>query len=224
MTGSAHLRVWGQKDLLHGNAHLWIQNDEHTWRNIVDAGTMTPVSGTVDIYGFVPRRYYELQWWDTYQRDKSQQITSTEYVKASADGRITVTVTDLADDIGLKIFSAAADVNVDGVVDTADLERLAEKWLWTGDAGWTPEDIVVDGIVNFADMAALVQQWLREDFPVEIPGDVTGDGILNYGDLARIAQMWLWQGQPGGIIEDISGDGSVNLEDLAILANNWSGQ
>jgi hypothetical protein len=53
------------------------------------------------------------------------------------------------------------DLNYDAKVDFDDLIRLADKWLWTGNAGSIAEDIVRDGIVNFADFAVLAEEWMK---------------------------------------------------------------
>jgi len=52
------------------------------------------------------------------------------------------------------------DITGDGKVDFADLARLANEWLWTGQPGSISEDILQDGIINFADFALLAQNWL----------------------------------------------------------------
>lgn len=99
------LRVWGQKDPARGCAHLWIQNINHTWRNVVDGGSIPPVSGTVTLSGFQPGGSYRLEWWDPYQPDQAQQIVRTETVVAQPNGSIAVSVSDLASDVALKIVA-----------------------------------------------------------------------------------------------------------------------
>ena len=53
------------------------------------------------------------------------------------------------------------DINVDGIVDYYDLERLANRWLWRGNPGAIQEDLVKDGIVNFLDFAKLAESWMK---------------------------------------------------------------
>lgn len=98
-----NLRVWGQKDLNCECAHLWLQNIKHTWKNVVDGNSIRPASGEVTISGFQPGKGYTLEWWDTYQTDKTLQITGSETIKAGADGSIVFQVDNLADDVAVKI-------------------------------------------------------------------------------------------------------------------------
>jgi len=103
ISSNERLRVWGQKDLLHGQAHLWIQNRDHTWKNVVDGVEISPASGTVTLAGFQPGARYEVAWWDPYQPDESQQVLSTETLKAQSDGSLVLAVQALVRDIAVKI-------------------------------------------------------------------------------------------------------------------------
>jgi len=99
------LRVVGQKDTVSGNAHLWIQNKNFTWKNAVEEIKPVPVSGTVRIGGFVFDKEYELEYWDTTKI--ADQITATVTAKASAGGELTIPVESLATDVALKIWDKA---------------------------------------------------------------------------------------------------------------------
>lgn len=99
----SNLRVWGQKDPVNGCAHLWIQNRNHTWRNVVDGKAIPPISGVVSIEGFAPGRAYQLEWWDTYQPDETRQITGVGTINADAKGTLTLAVKSLPTDVALKI-------------------------------------------------------------------------------------------------------------------------
>lgn len=99
------LRVWGQKDLVHGQAHLWIQNRLNTWRNVADGVSIPPISGTVTISGFEPGKSYLLQWWDTFQTDPTQQILRSETLVAQNDGSLAIAVANLSADVAVKLFS-----------------------------------------------------------------------------------------------------------------------
>jgi hypothetical protein len=103
-----NLRVWGQKDMLNGQAHLWIQNKEHTWKNIYDGLSIAPLSGTVTLEGFQPKTSYAISWWDTYQTDETQQIIGRERLIAQADGSIIIPIENLMTDIALKLYSPQA--------------------------------------------------------------------------------------------------------------------
>jgi hypothetical protein len=101
------LRAWGQKDLVHGCAHLWLQNKNHTWKNVVDDVPIPAISGSVEISGFQPDESYTITWWDPYQANKLQQIIGSDTVVAQADGSISIRVTNLATDVALKIIASS---------------------------------------------------------------------------------------------------------------------
>jgi hypothetical protein len=103
VVSSPDMRVWGQKDLVYGRAHLWIQNSKHTWKNVVDGVSIPSLSGTVRLDGFQAGKTYNVEWWDTYQTDASRQVVRRETVVASASGAITVNVTNLATDVALRL-------------------------------------------------------------------------------------------------------------------------
>ncbi len=103
ISSSADIRVWGQKDLVNGRGHLWLQNINHTWKKVLDGESIPPAAGLVTVTGFQPGQSYRLEWWDTYQPDPARQIIAAETVVASADGAIEISVVDLATDIAVKI-------------------------------------------------------------------------------------------------------------------------
>jgi hypothetical protein len=102
---NADLRVVGQKDPASGNAHLWIQNRNYTWKNAVDGIFVPAVSGTVRIGGFGSNAEYTLEWWDT-RRVTGQQI-KTETLKATPGGALEILIQSLTQDIALKIQPAS---------------------------------------------------------------------------------------------------------------------
>jgi outer membrane protein assembly factor BamB len=102
-----NLRVWGQKDLLNGHAHLWIQNRQRTWKNVVDGVTIPAVTSTVTLSGFQPSTTYAVEWWDTYEVDPTQQVIETEFTESSADGSIILSIDNLETDTAVKITPAA---------------------------------------------------------------------------------------------------------------------
>lgn len=91
------LRVWGQKDVIHGQAHLWIQNRNHTWKNVVDGVTIAPISGTVSLEN-MPDGQYIIEWWDTY----AGTCTRTE-VAVTQEGALAFPVSSLSRDVAVKI-------------------------------------------------------------------------------------------------------------------------
>ncbi|HXK59423.1 MAG TPA: DUF5060 domain-containing protein [Acidobacteriota bacterium] len=100
VTNSA-LRAWGQKDLVNGNAHLWIQNRNHTWKNIASGMDIVPQSGTVTLKGFIAGREYRVEWWDSWQG----RVLRSETIKADAAGQIVLTIEALVSDVAIKVLS-----------------------------------------------------------------------------------------------------------------------
>ncbi len=102
---NTNLRVWGQKDVSGGQAFLWIANRNHTWKNVVDNVTISPISDTITIPGFQPGKKYTVQWWDTYQTDPAKQILKTETIVSKANGDITLSISNLSSDTAVKVFT-----------------------------------------------------------------------------------------------------------------------
>ncbi len=98
------LRVVGQKDVLNGRAHLWIQNKAHTWKNVTGGVRIAPVSACIRIGGFQPDRLYRLEWWDTHRKDG--QAPSRTGTVAGSDGVLTVPVQNLISDVAVKVAPA----------------------------------------------------------------------------------------------------------------------
>jgi hypothetical protein len=101
------LRAWGQKDLVAGQAHVWIQNKQHVWPNVVNEVSLSPASGTVTLSGFQADESYTAEWWDTYETDAAQQIINRETVLARSNGDIVLTITGLENDTAVKISRSA---------------------------------------------------------------------------------------------------------------------
>jgi uncharacterized repeat protein (TIGR01451 family) len=92
------LRAWGQKDAVHGEAHLWIQSRNHTWRNVVDGVAIPGLSGQITIPGMKPGPY-AVEWWDTY----TGAIVETEAVEAGSNGLVLALPAPLTDDVAVKV-------------------------------------------------------------------------------------------------------------------------
>lgn len=96
---SPQLRVLGQRDDINGCLHLWIQNTQHTWKQVVNGPAVTPVSGTITIPNLAEGNY-RIEWWNTYT--VASPIISTQTVNCS--GSLTVALpAPLSDDIAVKI-------------------------------------------------------------------------------------------------------------------------
>ncbi|MCA9931980.1 MAG: hypothetical protein KC419_26025, partial [Anaerolineales bacterium] len=97
------LRAWGQMDATAEQAHLWIQNANHTWGNIAQGRPIPPVDGQIAIAGFTPEKSYTVTWWDTYQPDAAQQIIRSEQVATDEDGVIRLEIRGLEGDTAVQI-------------------------------------------------------------------------------------------------------------------------
>ena len=92
------LRAWGQKDTVDGKAHLWVQNRNHTWRNVVDGVAIPGLSGQITIPGMKPGPY-KVEWWDTY----TGAIVEAEAVEAGSNGLVLALPAPLTDDVAVKV-------------------------------------------------------------------------------------------------------------------------
>ena len=89
----------GQKDLVHGAAHLWLDNAAHTWRAVVDGLAVPPVSGTIGLAMGAPGAPYQVSWYDTV----SGQVTATQTVVADDAGVVTLAVSNLGTDLAVRL-------------------------------------------------------------------------------------------------------------------------
>ncbi len=104
-TSHPDLRAWGQVDWLLDRGHLWVQNRQHTWRNVVDGVTITPQAGSVTIPG-LPTGLYRVTWWDTW----NGTAILTQTIPAVAGGLDLSLPAPLADDIALQFEPVAGTV------------------------------------------------------------------------------------------------------------------
>ena len=95
------IRVVGQKNAKTGMMHLWIQNTNHTWKNVADGRPIEPVAGEVRVPGFRPGGVYEVQWWDTYAGEKV--APAIENLIADASGDVVLAIKSLDRDVALKL-------------------------------------------------------------------------------------------------------------------------
>lgn len=96
------LRVLGQRDTQAGQAYAWIDNANHTWRAVVDGVSIPALSGTVRIPMERPNASFVIVWYDT----SSGAQTHTETLVADEGGTLTLSLSQLATDIAVKIAPA----------------------------------------------------------------------------------------------------------------------
>lgn len=96
----AALRVVGQKNTKTGRLHLWIQNRQHTWRNVLERRPIPSVTGDILVPGFVPGSAFTVEWWDPYS---DSRVVASEPVVADAKGGVRIHVASLQTDVAVKI-------------------------------------------------------------------------------------------------------------------------
>ena len=97
------LRITGQHDRTNGTAYAWIQNKQHTWRNVVDGVTITPLNTSIALDGFAPNSSYQVSWWNPYEATIANAVTSVVSISADAGGTLTLPIINLSKDIAVKI-------------------------------------------------------------------------------------------------------------------------
>lgn len=97
------LRAWGVRDSASRRVLLWIDNAQHTWKNVFDGLSIQLASAALTIPGLRADQWYTVVWWDPYAADPAEQITGTEAVLAQPDGTIELNISGLSRDVALKI-------------------------------------------------------------------------------------------------------------------------
>ncbi len=163
IASDANIRAWGQKDIANGRVHLWIDNKNHTWKNVVDGTVINPASATITVSGFRPNTAYPVQWWDTY----AGSLLQNEVINSNNSGDIIIYVSNLTADTAVKIGdysvtpspspppACPGDLNGDNIINLADLAVVLSAWGQSSKVG----DTNADGIVNLADIANILSKW-----------------------------------------------------------------
>src|SRR3989339_77933 len=114
-----NLRVWGQKDVINGKFHLWIQNKNHTWKNVVDGSQIPVISGQLSVEGFKSNQMFKVQTWDTW----TGSVTSTQDMTADAAGKLTLVISPLQKDIAFRTYMAPVSI-IEGKIKTTGMGGL----------------------------------------------------------------------------------------------------
>lgn len=135
-----------------------------------------------------------------------------EVIDLSADvnGDLVVDINDVCRTLSF-LGTIFGDVNLDGVVDGADLSTAQANVGNPG--GWAQGDVDCDGTVTSADIAIIAAGGAN----LCCPADLNGDGFVNSADLAALLGAW----GPGAGPADLNNDGFVNSADLAALLGGW---
>lgn len=134
------IRAIGQKDLADNRAHLWIDNANHTWKNVVDGANIPPASGTITLSGLQDGPY-RIEWWDT----SSGAVLRAEDVTC-ADGALSLQVSGLQSDIACKIRTLPSKgvVTLTDVPDTVAPGQVVTLTVqYTSTADTDDRDVVV---------------------------------------------------------------------------------
>jgi hypothetical protein len=100
-TTNPKLRAWGQRDDVNGAMHLWVQNMEHTWKNVVENHPNSSVDGTIIIPN-IPDGDYEAQWWRTNSNPSPIFLTQT---LTASDGTLEIVLPiTVSDDVAVKVI------------------------------------------------------------------------------------------------------------------------
>jgi hypothetical protein len=151
---NSNIRIYGQVNLVKGKAHLWVQNRNHSFR------TPNPsvASGNVRIK-LTPSTSYDIEWWSTY----SGSVTKTETLTSASDGFLILPITNLTNDLALKIVktgyveptitpvSIPGDGNGDRTVDGLDYVIWLGHYNHTVPGGGSVGDYNNDGTVDGLD-------------------------------------------------------------------------
>jgi hypothetical protein len=94
-------RAWGQRNSASGRILLWIDNAQHTWRNVVNNAAIAPANATLSIQGLAAGTY-TAQWWDT----TTGSVSSTGTYAVDASGVLAFAVNNLTKDIAVKFIKS----------------------------------------------------------------------------------------------------------------------
>ncbi len=201
--GGSNIRVFGQKDLVNERAHLWIQNDQHTWYNIVNSNPIPPVSGTVEFAGFRANKKYRVEWFDTY--------TAASRTAVFEDGDFVLPWLSATTGGSYSDLPFEASIAPDG-------SGAAYADIWPGNGGlWTK-------ISNSGSKDIGGNRYLEFDIYFDTassPGhklaamhmDVNGDGGWNY-KWENTSRCWV-----DGVLTDM--DDGIPGNDLPMTGNQW---
>lgn len=195
------IRAWGQKNLSSNKAYMWIQNSDHTWKNVMDGvGSQQSANITIKLN---PNTSYRLEWWNTCSGKEANgciaSMVRTETKVTSGAGDITISVQNLADDKAVKIVSSTTPLSTP--IPTTHFPTSTTAPIATNVPTSSPQPTVtispigngeVDGIspVNFADALYLFNNWLKTGGMTPKQGlDQYADGVVNSLDFGVVYKI-----------------------------------
>jgi hypothetical protein len=130
-------------------------------------------------------------------------------LSADMNGDLVVDIADVCRILEI-LETSYGDVNLDGVVDSADRGIIAAA----SGTGWANGDINGDGVVDGADLTA----FDGADPCVDCVADFNGDGNVNILDVVAFINNWNAQ----GVGADFNGDGNINILDVVAFITLWN--
>jgi hypothetical protein len=101
-SGNENLRVWGQMQASGNAAHFWVQNRNHTWRNVLLNGTPVPINGIITVNGLMAGGAV-LETWNPWSDSSEAESIDTVWVNES--GTLQITINQLVRDMAFKVRS-----------------------------------------------------------------------------------------------------------------------
>jgi hypothetical protein len=111
------------------------------------------------------------------------------------------------------------DVNLDGLVDRADVAVMVINYGGILNVGWARGDVDGDGRVGLLDLVLLHQNFGATPTPT-ISGDLNGDGRVNRADVAMFLTDFGTTISTTLFSRDLNRDGEVSLVDLALIQSD----
>ena len=130
------LRVWGQQQTSGNAAHCWVQNKNHTWKNVVQNGNPEPESGEIVVNGLLPGEV-TVEIWDSWNEATLPIEISSKTV--GTDGKLILEIQNLTADLAFKIWAKQP----------LQSQQINLNTGWTGISSYlAPKDVTLDSILN----------------------------------------------------------------------------
>ena len=114
------LRAWGVRDASTGRVLLWIDNANHTWKNVADGVAIPAASASLTLQG-LPAGTYRAEWWNT----TSGTLYDSTTLVADSSGKLALSVVNLATDVAIRLVFQSTDVPTSTPAATSTPTRTA---------------------------------------------------------------------------------------------------
>lgn len=149
-------------------------------------------------------------------------------LSADMNGDRKVDYTDAQELVNLILLTNFGDVNLDGVVNSADL-AIANSWITGGGGssrpgGWANGDVNGDGVVDAADITIITRAQCLADV-AGLGGSLGANGSLEVDDIVVYLNQFFANNL---LVADIAGlggtegrDGQMSVDDLVLFLNRF---